>query len=293
MSIHSNFRSDDSNKRIKVDKAAGEGMKRLERIFDIAGKVAVVTGGTNGLGRDMARLLAEAGCLVAVTSRDKDKARIEADRLSEETGGCVIGVQMDQCEYSSCEAMAKHVSKEFGRIDILINNAGGGSGIGECNFLERDPMNIAMMIAVNLTGSIYCCRAICPLMAVQASGRIINIGSIAGLVGRDREMYRSVNKMEQPVEYAAAKGGVLAYTRDLAAFMAPYGVTVNSLSPGGFDKGELSNAFVEAYAARTPLGRMGRMDSDLLGAVLFLASDASAYITGQNIVVDGGFSVCK
>ena len=268
-------------------------MKRAERLFDVSGKCAIVTGGTGGLGRDMARLLAEEGCRVAVTSRDGEKARREAAGLSEETSGRVMGVELDQSDYKSCERMARTVLDAFGAIDILINNAGGGSGVGECNFLVRDPGNIASMIAVNLTGSLYCCRAVCPIMAAQGSGRIINLGSIAGLVGRDRDMYRSVHKMEQPVEYAAAKGGVIAYTRDLAAFMAPYGVTVNSISPGGFDKGELSEAFVSAYSARTPLRRMGRMDSDLLGTVLFLASDASGYITGQNIVVDGGFSTCK
>ena len=130
-------------------------------------------------------------------------------------------------------------------------------------------------------------------MAKQKSGTIINIGSIAGIVGRNRDMYHKANKMEQPVEYAAAKSGVIGMTRDLAAFMAPYGVTVNCISPGGFDKGELSQAFIDGYSERTPLGRMGQMRSDLLGTVIFLASDAAGYITGQNIVVDGGFSVCK
>ena len=130
-------------------------------------------------------------------------------------------------------------------------------------------------------------------MAEQGSGTIINLGSIAGIVGRSRDMYHAANKMEQPVEYAAAKGGVIAFTRDLAAFMAPYGVTVNCISPGGFDKGELPQAFIDGYSARTPLGRMGRMQSDLLGIVVYLASDAASYVTGQNFVIDGGFSVCK
>lgn len=187
----------------------------------------------------------------------------------------------------------KQVIALCGRIDILVNNAGGGSGAGECNFLKRDPVAIKNMIDTNLTGALFCCRAACGYMKEQGKGTIINLGSIAGIVGRNRDMYHQANKMEQPVEYAAAKGGVISMTRDLAAFMAPYGVTVNSISPGGFDRGELSEAFVNGYSARTPLGRMGRMGSDLLGAVIFLASDAAAYVTGQNIVIDGGFSTCK
>lgn len=268
-------------------------MKMLEELFNLKGKAAVVTGGANGLGRDMARVLGESGCRVVITSRDSAKADLAAKELAELTGAEVVGAVLDQRVYSSCETLMDYVNRRFGRIDILINNAGGGSGAGECNFLQRDPENIRNMIETNLVGSLYCSQAACKYMAEQKSGKIINLGSIAGLVGRDREMYRKVNKMEQPVEYAAAKGGVIAYTRDLAAFMAPYGVCVNSISPGGFDKGELPQNFIDAYSQRTPMKRMGQMYSDLLGAILYLASDASSYVTGQNLVVDGGFSVCK
>ena len=268
-------------------------MNTAEKLFDVKGKVAVITGAASGLGRDMAQLLAECGCRVVVTSRSAEKAAVAAKELAEATGAQVVSCPLDQREYSSCEAMMDFVIATFGRIDILINNAGGGSGAGECNFLLRDPENIRNMIATNLTGALYCAQVACRHMAEQKSGKIINLGSIAGLVGRDRDMYRKVNKMEQPVEYAAAKGGVIAFTRDLAAFMAPYGVCVNSISPGGFDKGEIPQNFAAAYAERTPMRRMGRMYSDLLGAVLFLSSDASSYVTGQNIVVDGGFSLCK
>ena len=127
-------------------------------------------------------------------------------------------------------------------------------------------------------------------MKEQKSGKIINMGSIAGMVGRDRRMYYRANKMEQPVDYAAAKGGVIALTRDLAAVMAPYGVCVNCISPGGFDKGELPPEFVQFYSDRTPLGHMGRLGVDLNGAALFLATSASDYVTGINLAVDGGFS---
>ena len=146
------------------------------------------------------------------------------------------------------------------------------------------------MIRTNLIGTIFVCKAVGAYMKAQKSGKIINIGSIAGMVGRDRRMYYNANKMEQPVDYAAAKGGVIALTRDLAAVMAPYGVCVNCISPGGFDKGDLPAEFVRLYGNRTPMGRMGRMGVDIKGAALFLATDASAYVTGVNLAVDGGFS---
>jgi NAD(P)-dependent dehydrogenase (short-subunit alcohol dehydrogenase family) len=131
------------------------------------------------------------------------------------------------------------------------------------------------------------------IMADQGYGKIINIGSVAGLVGRDRSMYRKNNKMEQPIDYAASKAGVIGMTTDLAAFMAPYGVYVNCISPGGFDKGDLPEGFVKSYSNATALGRMGRMGLDIKGAALFLASQASDYVTGHNLIVDGGFSIWK
>lgn len=268
-------------------------MKKTAELFSIEGKVAIITGAASGLGFDMASVLAENGASVVITSRDESKAKESATTIAENTGATVVGMALDQRDYASCDALMKKVYERFGKIDILINNAGGGSGAGECNFLMRDPAAIENMIMTNLTGSLFCSRAACPYMAAQKSGKIVNIGSIAGVVGRDREMYHRANKMEQPIEYAAAKGGVISYTRDLAAFMAPYGVTVNCISPGGFDKGEIPPAFNAEYSALTPMRRMGRMQSDLLGAVLYLVSGASSYTTGQNIVIDGGFSSCK
>ena len=165
--------------------------------------------------------------------------------------------------------------------------------MGECDFLKRDPANIKNMIDVNLTGAMFCCRAVGGYMADAGRGVIINLASIAALVGRNRAMYHESNKMEQPVEYAAAKGGVVSFTQDLAAYMAPYGVRVNCISPGGFDKGDLPKAFTDAYGKLTPMGRMGKMGEEIKGAALYLASDASRYVTGHNLAVDGGFHVCK
>ena len=130
-------------------------------------------------------------------------------------------------------------------------------------------------------------------MARQGSGKIINIASMAGLVGRDRRMYEKNGMNGQPIEYAAAKAGVVGMTRDLAGLLSPLGVQVNAISPGGFARSTLPAGFVRDYSDRTPMKRMGRDGVDLKGAVLFLAAPASDYVTGQNLVVDGGFSIWR
>ena len=130
-------------------------------------------------------------------------------------------------------------------------------------------------------------------MVEQGYGKIINIASIAAMIGRDREMYHRNSKKQQPVDYAASKAGLLGLTKDLAGFLSPSGVRVNAISPGGFDKGELPEGFVKDYSNLTMLGHMGRMELDIKGAALFLASPASDYVTGENIVVDGGFRIWK
>lgn len=265
---------------------------KVKDMLSLEGKVAIVTGGHSWLGNDMASALAEYGCSIIITSRDKARAEEAACAIASEYNVDAIGLELEQKDYGSVKRMAEDAFNWKKRIDILINNAGGGSGVGECSFLERDPENIRNMILVNLVGSMYCSQAVGKYMAEARSGSIINIGSIAGIVGRDRDLYHRTNKMEQPVEYAAAKGGVIAYTRDLAAYMSQFNVRVNCISPGGFDKGEV-RSFVAEYGKLAPLGRMGIMGKELKGAALFLASDASSYVTGHNLVVDGGFSVCK
>jgi gluconate 5-dehydrogenase len=268
-------------------------MENLHTLFDLTGKVAVVTGGYTGLGYDMACALSEYGATVVISSRSREKAENVARSMSETYHNRVIGLNLDQSNYDSCQTLADRVHEECKRIDILINNAGGGSGKGKCNFLERNPELMRSMIETNLLGPLFCCQSFGRYMVDQNSGSIINIASIAGITGRDRSMYHKAKKEEQPVEYAASKGGIIGMTLDLAAYMAPFNVRVNAISPGGFDKGELTKAFVQAYSKRTPLGHMGVLNKEIMGTALFLASEAASYITGQNIVVDGGFSTCR
>lgn len=264
-----------------------------DQMFYLKGKTALITGGHSGLGFDMACALAEAGCDIVLTARSEERLLKAADELRHQFQIDVLCIVADQCIYGQVEKAARQTQQFKGHIDILINNAGGGSGASEGNFLKRAPQDMEKLIYTNLLGPLYFCRAVGAYMAEQGFGKIINIGSIAGLVGRDRKMYRQNHKMEQPVDYAASKAGVIGMTRDLAAFFAPHHVQVNCISPGGFDKGELPGSFVDDYGKATMAGRMGKMGEDIKGAALFLSSPASDYITGQNLVVDGGFTVYK
>jgi NAD(P)-dependent dehydrogenase (short-subunit alcohol dehydrogenase family) len=262
----------------------------ISQLFDLSGKVALVTGGAKHLGFDAACILAAAGCDVAVTSRTAEAAQDSARRVAEQYGRSAAGFALDQTRFEDVARTAGDVLAWRGRIDILVNNAGGGSGLSKAWLFDREPADIASLIETNLTGMIYCCREIGRTMAERRSGKIVNLASIAGMVGRDRRMYQRSGMNGQPVDYAASKAGVIGLTRDLAGFLAPMGVTVNAISPGGFARGQ-PDTFIADYSDRTPLGRMGRDGVDLKGAILFLASPASDYITGHNLVVDGGFSI--
>ena len=264
------------------------------QLFDLTGRVAIVTGGAQWLGYDVANVLAEYGSHVIITSRTVEKlAGLIAQMKERYPQSDFLALPLDQKDPESIQKMADDAFSWKGHIDILYNNAGGGSGKSEGNLFERSPEAIKDMIDTNLTGCLLCCRAVGAYMVRQGHGKIINTGSIAGIVGRDRSMYNDSGVKEQPIDYAAAKSGVIGMTRDLAGLMSPLGVHVNSISPGGFDKGELPAAFVERYASETMLGHMGVFGQDIKGAALFLASDASNYVTGHNLVVDGGFSVWK
>lgn len=265
---------------------------QVQELFDLTGKVALVTGGARHLGFDAASILAAAGCHVAITSRGIDRAKAAADRLSQEFGREALPLALDQTAHSQAAAAVAAAAAWKGRLDILVNNAGGTIGASPARLLERDPKDIAALIDLNLTGLLYCCREAGAVMAKARQGKIVNIASMAGLIGRDRRIYDRNGMGGQPVDYAAAKAGVIGATMDLAGYLSPMGVYVNAISPGGFERRQPGN-FIGDYSGLTPLGRMGRDGIDLKGAVLFLASPASDYVTGANLVVDGGFSIWK
>lgn len=264
------------------------------RIFDafrLDGKVAIVSGAHAWLGYDMACALAEAGSHVIVTSRDAAQAAATSERIRAEYGVDTLALRLDQRHHEQVRSMAEEAQAWKGKVDILINNAGGGSGSSEGHLHRRSPADEQDLIATNLTGVLFCCKEVSRFMVQQGHGKIINIASIAGMVGRDRRMYERSAMRGQPIDYAAAKAGVIGMTRDLAALLSPHGIHVNCISPGGFDKGDLPQRFIEDYQDRTALGRWGKMGVDIKGAALFFSSAASDYITGQNLAVDGGFSI--
>lgn len=260
--------------------------------FRLDGKIAMVVGGARTLGFDMADGLAEAGAHLAITSRKIENAEAAADKLRRMHGREVLALALDHTDPVQVARVFARVSGWKGRLDILLNNAGGSVG-GECNLLERDPADIRAMMDVNLNGVLYCCREAARIMTAQGHGKIVNIASIAGMVGRDRRIYAANAMAEQPVDYAAAKAGVIGLTRDLAALLGPRNIMVNCISPGGFARRQPGN-FERDYSDRTPLGRMGRDGgNDLKGPAVFLASAASDYVTGLNLAVDGGFCLWK
>ena len=259
-------------------------------LFNLSGKVAVVVGGARDLGYDMAEILGEAGADVWVSSRTAAHATEAAGKLDQRFAGDCRGTELDVRDYEAIERFAAKAVDWKGHVDILVNNAGGTPPGSPGPLFERTADDIEHLIAINLTGPLLCCKAFGKKMAEQGSGKIINISSVAALVGRDRRMYQRNEMAGQSIDYAAAKAGVLGMTRDLAALLSPRGVCVNAIAPGGFGPRALPEGFVSDYSNRTPLGRMGRDGVDLKGAALFLASPASDYVTGQTIVVDGGFS---
>jgi gluconate 5-dehydrogenase len=265
-----------------------ENIMSLE-LFRLDGKVAVVAGGARHLGYDMAEILAEAGCDLAITSRTAENAESAAEKLCKQYGREVLSQALDVRDYTQIDAFAQKAFAWKGHVDVLVNNAGGNMSRSPAHLFSRSPEDMADLINANLLGTLFCCKAFGKLMADQGHGKIINIASIAGLVGRDRRMYERNSMLGQPIDYAAAKAGVIGMTRDLAGLLSPLGVYVNAISPGGFGPRDIPPGFVADYSYRTPLGRMGRDGIDLKGAALFLASPASDYVTGHNLVVDGGF----
>ena len=259
--------------------------------FSLEGKVAVVTGATGTFGTEFCTAFAENGASIVLAVRDKEKGDALAKKLNESYGAKTLVVTWNATDIESIKSLASRAHAWKGKIDVVVCNAGGNRTTSAHHFFDRSDDDIRISVETNLLSVLYCCREFGRIMKAQKFGSIINIASIAGIIGRDRRMYqRAGGGFENLVDYAASKGGIISATRDLAAILAPYGVRVNSISPGGFDNG-CTEAFKKCYGEDTPLGRMGSGGNELGGAALFLASDAGSYVTGHNLVVDGGFTI--
>ena len=260
-------------------------------MLSLSGKLALVTGGSQNFGEEIAIGMAEAGARVIITSRDPAKAEQGAAKMNGKFPGRFIGKTMDLRNEDSIAALLASVRDEFGPLDILVNNAGGHSPEA-CGFLERESLNgWNTFIETNLTGTFLMIREYARLMMPHRYGCIVNIASISSLLGRDRSVYPA-GMTPNPIAYTAAKAGIIGLTYDAAAYLGAYGIRVNAVSPGGFERTQ-PESFIQAYSARTMLGRMGRQGHDLKGAVVFLASEAASYVTGHNLYVDAGFSRYK
>ena len=254
---------------------------RPSELFDLAGKVAIVTGGGSGIGRQMAQGLAEAGADVVLCARKPERCEDAAEELRA-LGVRALGLRCDVRDPAEVQAVVDRTRGDFGRIDVLVNNAGTSWGAPA----EDHPLaGWQKVIDVNLTGVFLCSQAAGRVMIEQQAGRIVNVASVAALGGAPPELMNAV-------AYNASKGGVVAFTRDLATKWARHGITVNAIAPGWFPS-DMNRALLEGqeerYLEHIPLRRFGGPD-DLKGAVVFLASAASAYVTGQLLVVDGGQS---
>jgi NAD(P)-dependent dehydrogenase (short-subunit alcohol dehydrogenase family) len=250
----------------------------VKKLFDLNGRVAIITGGSVGLGRQMAEGLAEVGANLVLCARKKERCEKAAEELKQ-LGVQTLALGCDVKNPADAQAIVDATLAKFGRLDILINNAGTSWG---APVEEMKLEHWHKVLDTNLTGTFLFSQAVGKIMVPQRRGKIINIASVAGLRGAPPEF--------QAIGYHASKGGVIAFTQDLACKWGIHNIQVNAIAPGWFPT-NLSQVVIErnkeAFLQKIPLRRFGN-DHDLKGAAVFLSSDASDYVTGHVLVVDGG-----
>ena len=283
---------------------AGEPAQPVSELFRVDGRVALVTGGAGLLGRRYCEALLEAGGRVVIADLDGDRAEGLAAELS---ASDALGLPLDVSDEASVHAAVERSVGRFGRVDILVNNAaltvrGGSERLRPEDYFapfERYPRAVwDLALSVNLTGMMLCAQAAGRQMLAQGGGVMVNIASTYGVVAPDQRLYEGVASpygssdstagFNTPVSYAVTKTAVLGLTRYLATYWGRQNIRVNALTPHGvYDNHD--ETFVRNFAYRSPLGRMARND-EYRGALLFLVSDASSYMTGANLIVDGGWT---
>lgn len=278
-------------------------MTEMKQLFNLDGRVAVVTGGAGLLGQAHCEILADLGAHVVVADFDRAAGERKARELTERAGVSCIAYPADIANPDEVQAMVDTTVDQWGRIDILVNNAfltvRGGSGEFRdkyfAPFEEYDGEILRSAMNVNLWGTINVTQKVAQAMLKNKKGSIINVASVYGIVSPDQRIYAEAashvpgaRTFNTPVTYALCKSALINYTRYLATYWADKGIRVNTLTPHGTYEAQDEN-FLKAYTYRSPLGRMADRN-EYKGAVALLASDASSYMTGANIVVDGGWT---
>ena len=265
-------------------------------LFDVSGRVVIITGGAGLLGRQYVECLSLAGAHAVIADADAEAAETVSKNVK---GESALAIRTDVSDQRSVKGMVSRVLDKYGRVDALVNNAAldpkfdiHHSNENKSAF-EEFPLELWNRgIGVNLTGAFLCCQAVSSAMLSQRRGVIVNVSSTYGLVGPDQRLYAKAqsdaSQSFKPVVYSATKSALLGLTKYLATYWAEKGIRVNSLTPGGVFN-DHDDEFVRRYSSRTPMGRMASKE-EYCGALLFLLSDASSYMTGANLIVDGGWT---
>ena len=265
--------------------------RNISELISLNGRTAIVTGGAGHIGSTIAEAFLELGATVIILDLDEHHICNISTILNKRFPGNCHGIACDLENTNEIECVPERIKKLDDKLDILVNCAAlvGTSGLkGWATPLESQSIDTwKRALDVNLTGAFHLIKTCLPLLNISKHASIINIGSIYGFAGMDMSLYEGMNYIT-PAAYAASKGGLTQLSRYLATALAPK-IRVNTISPGGIERGQ-SGEFQKRYKIKTPLKRMGT-EEDLKGSAAFLASDLSSYITGQNIVIDGGWSL--
>ena len=263
----------------------------VRKLLDISGRVCLITGATGYCGRSITHALSELGCDVIILDHPKSDLNQLSNEITRKYGNKVSIISCDLEKSKEIDEIPNKIKNEFDSFDILINNAAfvGDSNLkGWSTSLENQSLDTwRRAFEVNLTSCFHIIKSTKKLLEKSSHASIINIGSIYGLYGPDLSIYEGTD-MNNPAAYSASKGGLLQLSRWMSTVLAPQ-IRVNSISPGGILRGQPPK-FIESYIKKTPLKRMGT-ESDIVGAVIYLASDLSSWVTGQNLIVDGGWGV--
>lgn len=259
----------------------------MKDIFNLDGRVAVVTGGAGLIGHALAQGLATFGAHTFIADVNADAAEKRASELTRKGLKC-SAVEVDILDATSISSVIDKILSKAGALDVWVNSAYPKSRDWGLPFEDVSIESWRNAVDSQMTSYCFCSRAAAEAMRSQKRGSIINLGSTYGMVGPDFSIYEGT-ALTMPAAYAAIKGGIINFTRYLASYYAKDGIRFNCISPGGVENNQ-ATTFVEKYVRKTLLGRMAKPE-DIAGAAVFLASDASAYVTGHNLVVDGGWTV--